>query len=135
MLGELLYEETGRVTGTRVLSAEGGEVTVEVDLRTEGSILGVNETSLWTYWSVTRADGSMYGEGKGFMTTEDGDVILLKGSGVAKAGSPGAGVAYRGIIYFHTNSPKYARLNTVGGVHEHDVDADGNTTIKAWEWK
>ena len=135
MLGELLYEETGKVTGTRVLSAEGGEAKLEVDLQTEGNILGVKETTLWTYWSTTRADGSMHGEGKGVMTTANGEVIFLKGTGVAQAKPPGEDVAFRGMIYFHTSSPTFSRLNTVGGVHEYDVDSNGNATVKVWEWK
>ncbi len=72
MLGELIFEKKGTTSGIRVLSSEGGEVEVEVNLKTEGKILGVEETSMWTYTSKTRADGSIYGEGTGFMTTESG---------------------------------------------------------------
>lgn len=135
MLGELLYEETGKTTGMRVLSSEGGEVKVEVSLQSQGQINGVSETSLWTYWSKTRADGTMIGEGTGFMTTAEGDVIHLKGSGTAKSARDDGSVSYRGAIYFETRSEKFAGLNGAAGVHEYEVDAEGNTAIKVWEWK
>ena len=137
MLGDLLYEEKGETTGLRVLSSEGGEVKVEVSLQAEGQIHGVSETSLWTYWSKTRSDGTIYGEGTGFMTTADGAVINLKGTGAAKSAGPDGSVSYRGTIYFHTSSEKFASLNGAVGVHEYEVDAEGNVTIgcgtaRAW---
>ena len=135
MLGELLYEEKGETTGLRVLSSEGGEVKVEVNLRTEGQLDGVSETSLWTYWSITRSDGTIYGEGTGFMTTANGDLIHLKGTGAAKSAGADGSVSYRGTIYFHTSSEKFTSLNGAVGVHEYEVDAEGNAVIKVWEWK
>ena len=134
MLGELIYEEKGNSSGIRVLSSQDGEVEVEVSLRSEGKILGVEHTTLWTYTSKTRADGSIYGEGTGFMTTQDGATIHLHAQGASKATSDGS-VAYRGAVYFQTTAEKYAHLNAVAGVHEYDVDAQGNTVGKIWEWK
>ena len=135
MLGDLLYEEQGKTIGMRVLSSEGGEVKVEVSLQAEGQIQGVSEKSLWTYWSITRSDGTIYGEGTGFMTTADGDVVHLKGTGPAKSAGADGSVSYRGTIYFHTSSEKLASLNGATGVHEYEVDAEGNAMIKVWEWK
>lgn len=134
MLGELFCEETGATSGIRVLSSENGETTVEISLQTQGKILGVEEGSLWTYWSKTRSDGSVYGEGKGVMTTKDGDIIHLVGNGAAKSNSDGS-VAFRGSIYFHTTAAKYEHLNTIAGIHEYDVDSEGNAVTKVWEWK
>ena len=134
MLGELIYEETGATSGIRVLSSEGGETTLEVSLQTQGKILGVEAGSLWTYWSKTRSDGSIYGEGKGVMTTRDGDVIHLIGSGAAKSTSDGS-VKFRGSIYFHTTAAKFAHLNAIAGMHEYEVAADGTAETKVWEWK
>ena len=57
MLGELIYEEKGTTTGVRVLESENGSVKLEVSIQTEGKILGVEETCLWSYSSETRADG------------------------------------------------------------------------------
>ncbi len=63
MLGEIIYEETGKTTGTRVLSVENGATKVEVSVQTEGKVRGVKYNGLLTYWAETRADGSIYGEG------------------------------------------------------------------------
>lgn len=49
-------------------------------------------------------------------------------------GSGGA-VSYRGILYFQTASRKLARLNAAPGVFEYEVDAEGKTRTKIWEWK
>lgn len=135
MLGDILIEETGKTLGVRVLESEPGAVTMEVTVQTEGRLLGVSEATVWTYWSKTRADGSMYGEGKGVMTTKDGDVIGLIGQGTAKAAGPDGIIHYRGAIYFHTAAAKYVRLNGSAGVHEYDVSASGTLTTKVWEWK
>jgi hypothetical protein len=86
--------------------------------------------SVWTLKPECLHDSS----GKGFTTTSDGDVINLEGSGAGQFAADGS-IAYRGGIYFHSLSPKYADLNTIAGVHECDVDADGNTAAKVWEWK
>lgn len=135
MLGEILYQEKGKTTGMRVLSSEGGEVKVEITLQTEGEILGQPQKSTWTYWSKTRADGSIYGEGIGIMVTKDGDRINLIGNGATKAMGADGSIRYRGAIYFHTSSQKLSKLNGATGVHEYDVDGQGNTAAKVWEWK
>ncbi|MEE9230494.1 MAG: hypothetical protein V3U86_07285 [Acidobacteriota bacterium] len=135
MLGEILYEEKGKTTGVRVLTSEGDDVTVELSLKTQGKILGVPQNSLWTYSSRTRSDGTIYGEGHGFMTTKDGDVIRLTGSGACKAADPDGSIHYRGAIYFRTTSAKFSNLNGMVAVHEYDVDAEGNTVATVWEWK
>ena len=135
MLGEILYEEKGKTIGLRVLSLEGGETKVEVTLQTEGQIQGVAETSLWTYWSKTRSDGTIYGEGTGFMTTKDGDIIHLNANGASKSVGADGAINYRGAICFHTTSEKFAGLNGTVGVHEYDVDSEGNSVAKVWEWK
>lgn len=135
MLGDILYEEKGKTTGVRVLTPEGNDVRVEVSLQAQGKIFGVQETSMWTYWSKTRTDGTIYGEGQGFMTTQDGDVVHLTGSGACKAAGADGSIRYRGAVYFHTASPRLSKLNGVVGVHEYDVDAEGNTSAKIWEWK
>ena len=89
---------------------------------------------MWTYESTTRADGSILGEGRGVLTTADGDVLHLTGRASAQSGGPGSPIQYRGMVHFHTSSEKFARLNGIAGVFEYDVNADGGTTGKIWEW-
>jgi len=66
--------------------------------------------------------------------TQDGDMIIWKGSGVGKFKEKGA-LSYRGILYYRTTSQKLARLNSAVGVFEYEVDPEGKTQTKIWEWK
>ena len=133
MLGELISESKGKRTARRVLSASPG-FKVEVSFEDNGKLLGIEAHTIATYWSEGRPDGSLYGEGQAAIITRDGEVVTWKGQGVGKL-LAGGSVSYRGAVYFSTASPTLARLNTVAGVFEFEVDADGNTTSKVWEWK
>ena len=133
MLGEQVGEARGKRTVRRVLSVDGG-FKVEVAFESKGKLLGVDNTEIGTYWSEGRPDGSLYGEGQGVVITNDGEVATWKGGGVGKFVGGGA-VNYRGAIYYSTASQKLARLNGGATVFEFDVDAEGNTHAKLWEWK
>ncbi len=134
MLGDLLYEEAAAAVEVRELGSDENGDKVEVTLQSSGEIQGVAHTSEWTYWSLTRPDGTIYGEGTGVMTTADGDVINLIGNGACQAAGEDGSISYRGAIYFHTASEKFAALNGAMGAHEHDVGADGTATTKVWQW-
>ena len=132
MLGELIYQGSGKRIVRRVLSTEPPKV--EVTFEGGGKILGVDAMELGTYTSVIRSDGTIYGEGQGVVMTPAGDQMTWKGAGVGTFKERGA-VSYRGAIYYHTASPKMSRLNTVAGVFEFDSDEHGTTQSKVWEWK
>jgi hypothetical protein len=132
MLGELLGEFTGKRIVRRVLSME--PPTVEVSFEESGKMLGANVSGFGTYTSVVRPEGSIYGEGQGGVFTQDGEMIVWKGSGVGKFKDRGA-VSYRGVIYYRTASQKLARLNNMAAVFEYEVDPEGKTATKMWEWK
>ena len=135
MLGELILDETGTVTGTRVLSNDASGTKLEVSLRTTGQIQGVAESCLWTYWQLIRPDGSVYGQGEGVMTTQDGDVLQMIGHGSGQAPPPGGTMNFRTMLHVHTTSEKFAILNRIGLVGNYDVEADGSAVNKCWEWK
>ncbi|MEC7769311.1 MAG: hypothetical protein VX471_08525, partial [Acidobacteriota bacterium] len=84
---------------------------------------------------TTRSDGSIYGQGQGVMTTQDGDVIHLIGHGSGQAPAPGGATKWSVMIHPHSTSAKYADLNSIGLVGNYDVAADGSTVFKALEWK
>ena len=134
-LGDLILDETGQVTGTRVLSADASGAKIEICLQLTGTIRGVAETTIWTYSTLTRPDGSIYGSGQGVMTTEDGDVINFIGHGSAQAAPPGGTTKFRTMLHAHTTSAKYADLNGIGLAGEYDVAPDGSAVNKCWEWK
>jgi hypothetical protein len=133
MLGELISESHGKRTARRVLSASPG-FKIEVSFEAAGKVLGIGAHTIATYWSEGRPDGSLYGEGQAVVVTQDGEAATWKGQGVGKLLADGS-VSYRGAVYYSTASPKLARLNTVAAVFEFEVDADGNTSEKTWEWK
>ena len=134
-LGDLVLEETGQVTGIRVLSTDASGTKLEVSLQTTGTIRGVAESTLWTYTQLIRPDGSILGGGQGVMTTEDGNVISLVGNGSGQAAPPGGTIEFRVFVHPYSTSPKYSDLNSIGLVGEYDVAADGSAASKFWEWK
>jgi len=131
MLGEMIGEERGKITGQRVLSDGKFEVTFQAS----GKIFGLDETNIGTYSSKMMSDGTLYGKGQGALMTADGQMASWKGSGVGKFTGKGAGVSFRGAIYYRTNSPKLARLNGLAVVFEYETDEAAKTHNKSWEWK
>jgi hypothetical protein len=132
-LGEMIGESHGKRTARRVLSTSPA-FKVEVSFEDRGKILGNEFNGITTYWSESRPDGSLYGEGQGVFLLQNGESITLKGAGAGTIKAGGA-VSYRGAVYFSASSPKLARLNAVAAVFEFEVDASGNTHSKFWEWK
>jgi len=132
MLGEMIFQGSGKRIVRRVLSSD--PVKVEVTFEGGGKLLGADAMEIGTYTAVIRADGTMYGEANGVVMTAAGDSLSWKGSGVGTFKERGA-VSYRGAIYYHTMSPTFSRLNTVAGVFEFEVDEHGTTQSKVWEWK
>jgi len=132
MLGEQIGETKGKRLVRRVLSVD--PPTAEVSFEDSGQILGVATTGMGSYTSVIQADGSIHGHGQGLSMSEDGEAITWTGTGLGKFG-PGGSVSYRGMLFFRTTSKKFARLNNACAPFEYDVDAQGNTVSKMWEWK
>jgi hypothetical protein len=134
MLGEQIGEERGKITGRRVLQSDGQEPTIEVSFQATGKLLGQDTTGLGTYWSVVQSNGFLYGEGQGVTMTANGEVVQWTGSGRGRFTGQG-GASFRGVVYYQTTSERFARLNGVAIVFEHEADADGNVTNRLWEWK
>jgi hypothetical protein len=132
MLGDQIGEETGKVTGFRVLDEAGPKV--EVSIQTKGKILGGDYQGRTTYWSKMQAGGFLYGEGQGMYMTPDGSMAVWKGQGTGKL-TPGGGASYRGALHFTNATGKLARLAGTVGVFEHSTDANDNVASKVWEWK
>ena len=132
MLGDLIGEETGKVTVFRVVDAAGPKV--EVSFQAKGKVLGNDYQGRGTYWSAMQPGGFLYGEGQGMYMTVDGDMAVWKGQGTGKL-LPGGGVSYRGAIHYMSATGKLARLLGTVGVFEHNTDAGDNVVSKVWEWK
>ncbi len=132
MLGEKIGELKGKRLVRRVLSVD--PPTAEVTFEDGGKFFGVPVTGMGSYTSVVRADGSLFGNGQGMSTTQDGEAATWTGTGLGQFG-PGGSVSYRGMLFWKTTSKKLARLNNACTVFEYEVDPKGNTVAKLWEWK
>ena len=130
MLGDIVIEEVG----TAAEMTDLGDNKAEIKLTTKGTVNGVDQTSEWTYWMETRADGTIHGEGHGVMTTADGDVLNLRGMGACPGAGADGSVAWRGAILLHTDSEAFADLNGTAMVFHYDVTADGGTNTTSWAW-
>lgn len=131
MLGDLIAEETGKVTGFRVLDSKGPKA--EVSIRTQGKIIGHDYQGRATYTSEVQASGALFGEGHGVYMTPDGMATWI-GQGSGKF-NPGGGVSYRGSVHFIQATGKLAKLAGTVGVFEHSTDAADNVSSNLWEWK
>jgi hypothetical protein len=133
MLGELILEERGKVTGNRVLP----DGKVELSSQSTGKLLGVDCAGMMTaVFTWSGPSGSATGEGTEMIRTRDGDVVLLKHWGTGRIIGPGWKASFRGVHMIQTASPKLgARLNNSLSVWEEETDESGNYNAKAWEWK
>ena len=62
MLGELIGQCTGKVTGIRVLPTEGQYARLEVSLRGEGRLVGQPITDFGAHVQTVRPGGMLQGE-------------------------------------------------------------------------
>lgn len=139
VLGELIEEESGKITGQRVLDVEGPKM--ETSFKMNGKFGGIEGSDIGTYCTVMREGsepGVMYGEGQGVITTKDGQgMAIWTGQGIGRFTAPGK-ISFRGSVFYRTTSTgggKISFLNNVVGVFEYEMDEQGNSSTKVWEWK
>lgn len=134
MLGEQIGEGSGKITSQRVLPTTGGPPTVETSFHESTKLMGLAATDIGTYTAAMRADGTLFGQGQGIVTGQQGDVACWTGQGVGLLQKDGS-VKYRGALYFDSSSPTWKRLSTVAAVFEFEIDAQGGTRSRLFEWK
>jgi hypothetical protein len=135
MLGDMISEERGQMTGIRVLPSTDGRPRVEASFQAEGTIFGVHATDMGTYVSQLRPDGTLFGEGQGVLMTADGDAVSWRGQGIGRFTGRGGATSWRGVIFYETASQTLARLNGIAGVFEFEVDEGDKVEAKDWQWK
>ena len=135
MLGQLLYESKGKITGQRVLSVENGIPKYETSIAGTGVFTGSLEVNPnWTYWAIQRPDGTSYSQGQGVIMTKNGrDMATAIGHAEGKM-VKSEKMRFVGAIFYETHSEnKLAFLNHLVGVNEYEVDALGNYEHRLWE--
>jgi hypothetical protein len=85
--------------------------------------------------AVARSDGSLAGEGRGVVTTSEGEVATWTGNGVGRMLGRGSAASWRGSIYYQTQAESLSRLNGVACVFEHETDESGKVESTTYEWK
>ena len=68
MLGELIGEATGQITGMRVLSADPANLKVEISMQGSGTMFGQKMTEMGTYTQTLLPDpvGTLVNHGRDF---------------------------------------------------------------------
>ena len=137
MLGELIFESRGRVSGQRVLSVGTGIPKFEISIAGTGIFTGSLEViTTWTYWAMQRPDGTSHSQGQGVIMTKDGQDMATATSRAEGKKVESGEMRYVGAIFYETHSEdKLAFLNHLMGVNEYEVDALGNYENRLWEWK
>ena len=136
MLGELLYEGKGKLTGSRILNAD--EYKVEHSITEEGKFKDIEITEIGTFWTIPAGKKVTYVEGQGMITTKDGeDTATFQGYGIGTSKGQ-VSVSFRGSVFYKSSSStngKLSFLNNKIGVFETEVDESGNSIEKHWERK
>ena len=135
MLGELIYEHKAKITGNRVLDVDGPKI--ETSYSGTGTFKGgAKVIDMGTYTGKAKSSGAVYGEGQGVVMTIDGnEMATWKGSGIGRMNAGGK-MSWRGALFYDTTSTgTLSFLNNVVAVFEYEVDEEGNTSAKVWQWK
>jgi hypothetical protein len=133
-IGRLLTEEQGLLTVRRVLSVDDGAAKVEATFETSGFLHGAHYTAIGTLWSVIRPDGTLYGELKGGLRTDDNDTGVYRGiTGGKYLADTKHSRTYRGAITFENTVGALAELNSVLAVFELEIDDAGKVNYRTWE--
>jgi hypothetical protein len=140
MLGELIEEESGKITGRRVVDVEGPKI--ESSFTMNGKWVGQDVTDIGTYCGImregTETQGVVYGEAQGVATTKDGQgMATYTVQGIGRFTSPGK-IRFHGSVFYRTtptSGGKLSSLNNIVGVFEYEEDEQGNCSVKVWEWK
>jgi hypothetical protein len=132
MLGELVYEGTGKLIGMRVLDDNG---TLELTFQEQGVAFGIQCTNALTYVSTPQPNGITHSEGCGVLMTVDGDTATVTSYSISipKKNPPASSI--RGASFFRTQSSKLARFNSIVCMYEVEANEDWTYTVKDWEWK
>ena len=115
MLGERIGELNGQTIGTRILTDEGRGPRMEVTDHATGVLYGIQVTSTVTYIGTLRPNGTITGEGTGFVLTADGHSANFRGTGVGTFTRPGA-ISWRGAaLRGHKHAATCRYLFDLGG--------------------
>jgi hypothetical protein len=137
MLGDKVGESAGKATSMKMLPGDDYRyLKMEMTIQESGKVFGIDATNMGTYTAFERVPGQIYGEGQGIVMTSDGESAIWNGHGIGRMTGQGMGMSFRfSVAYQAGQTGKLARLNNVLVIGEHEVDGEGNTQTRYWEWK
>jgi hypothetical protein len=119
------------VTGQRIVNVD----TMETTVSSSGNVRGTQVTQVLTFVGEPPSKGVLHGIGRGMTMAAGSDIATFTGEGVGRFGSSGS-ISWRGSIFYNTSSTgSLSFLNNLVEVFEAEIDAAGNFSHKAWEWK
>lgn len=138
MLGEKIFEWTGKVQGQRILPPVGDNPRMEITFG--GPFQGAGRLSAFkgigtaTYWAISKPDGIFAGEGHGIIMSDSGEGFSSTGFGLGRLNN--GKFTYRGAATFHAAAANLNWLNGVVGVFEFEQDMNTqNIHFICFEWK
>ena len=140
VLGELIEDESGKITGHRILDVEGPKV--ERSFTMAGIYKQVEATDMGTFWTVMRQGAQtepiMYAEAQGVITAKDEEgMATYTAQGIGRFTSERK-LRFHGSVFFRTTLTGggiLSFLDNMVGVFEYEGDEQGNCSVKVWEWK
>jgi len=134
MLGNKIGEETGKVTGRRVLdSGDPRYVNLEISFETQLTLYGVQGMNVGTYTVMERLPGQLYAEGQGIYMGSGGESGIWNGAGVGHIADDGS-MHFAAAVSFQTSAASLSKLNGVLALVEHVTDMAGNAKSTLTEW-
>lgn len=133
VLGDLIYEGEGSITGSRVL--DGGENLIEYYLIENGEFRKTKVIITSTFWTVSSGRDTVYGEAQAIITDKDSrEMVTYRGYGVGHLIETGKTI-FRGTNFYKTSSNgKLSFLNNIVGAFEAEAH-ENHHSGRAWEWK
>ena len=117
-----------------MLTVESGSANVETTWESAGVFNGVHYTDLGTLWSFIRPDGTLYGEWKGGLRTDNNETAVYRGiTGGTYVENTLHSRVYRGAITFENASGALAELNSALAIFEMEIDDAGKVYYRTWK--
>ena len=137
-IGNLRYQERGRVTSQRVIDGNGPVVensySAAGTLRANGAATDrIPVTNIGTIKVFFRSGGVAYGEGQGVMTSRNGEIATWISQGIAQADQAGNIVAIGSAILGPSSTGSLAFFNNMVLVYKQVVDQTNNVSTRAWQ--
>ena len=131
-IGNLTYQENGRVTGKRVLDVNGP--VMENSYSASGTLKGnIPVTNIGTIKVFIRSGGAIYGEGQGVMISRNGEIATWISQGIGHADQSGNVIVYGSVVFGPSSTGNISFVNNMMLVFKQVVSQTNNVSSKAWE--